>query len=101
MLYIAQLLVLGITYVGLGLGHIPGFRMNRPSLALIGSALLIALGVLDLHQAWLAIDPNTKWVCLSPLSLPPLVGEPGTTELYPSVEPLPTPAQFHPASVRL
>ncbi|HEY9647049.1 MAG TPA: anion transporter [Chroococcidiopsis sp.] len=65
MLYIAQLLVLGITYMGLGLGHIPGFRMNRPSLALIGSALLIALGVLDLHQAWLAIDPNTILFLLS------------------------------------
>jgi hypothetical protein len=35
--------VLGLTYLGLALGYIPG-RMNRATIALVGSAFLIGLG---------------------------------------------------------
>ena len=37
-------LVLGLSYVGLGLGSLPRLRMNRATIALVGSALLIGLG---------------------------------------------------------
>jgi Na+/H+ antiporter NhaD/arsenite permease-like protein len=59
LLAIAQYTVLALSYIGLGIGHIPGFRMNRATIALVGSAWLIGLGVLSLDMAWDAIDPNT------------------------------------------
>ncbi len=60
-----QGLVIGLSYLGLGLGYVPGFRMNRATIALISSAVLIALGTLSLNQAWEAIDPGTIVFLLS------------------------------------
>jgi Na+/H+ antiporter NhaD/arsenite permease-like protein len=57
--------VLGLTYLGLALGYVPGFRMNRATIALVGSSCLITLGVLSLQQAWDAIDPTTIVFLLS------------------------------------
>jgi Na+/H+ antiporter NhaD/arsenite permease-like protein len=57
--------VLGISYFGLALGYLPGLRMNRATIALVGSALLVGLGVLDLEEAWQAIDPTTIIFLLS------------------------------------
>lgn len=62
---VARYLLLGLTYLGLGLGQFPGLRMNRATIALVGSAFLIALGVLNLQQAWNAIDSNTIVFLLS------------------------------------
>jgi Na+/H+ antiporter NhaD/arsenite permease-like protein len=39
--------------------------MNRATIALVGSALLIGLGTLSLRQAWEAIDPTTIVFLLS------------------------------------
>jgi di/tricarboxylate transporter len=50
--------VLGLAYLGLALGSLPGLRMNRATIALVGSAFLIALGVVTLQEAWEAIDPK-------------------------------------------
>ena len=57
--------VLGVTYLGLALGYIPGLRMNRATIALVGSGFLIALGALSLQEAWLAIDAKTIVFLLS------------------------------------
>ncbi|AFY35194.1 anion transporter [Calothrix sp. PCC 7507] len=57
--------VLGLTYLGLALGYIPGLRMNRTTIALVGSGFLIALGALNLQEAWQAIDANTIIFLLS------------------------------------
>jgi Na+/H+ antiporter NhaD/arsenite permease-like protein len=57
--------VLGLTYLGLALGHIPGLRMNRATIALVGSAFLIALGAFNVREAWQAIDANTIVFLLS------------------------------------
>jgi hypothetical protein len=54
-------LVLGLTYFGFGLGYLPGLRVNRAAVAIIGSALAVALGILDLKTAWEAIDPCTMF----------------------------------------
>jgi Na+/H+ antiporter NhaD/arsenite permease-like protein len=62
---LAQYLVLAFSYVGLALGYLPGLRMNRATIALVGSALLIGLGVLTLEQAWEAIDATTIVFLLS------------------------------------
>jgi Na+/H+ antiporter NhaD/arsenite permease-like protein len=60
-----QYLILALSYLGLGLGYLPGVRMNRATIALVGSAFLIALGVLDLETAWEAIDATTIVFLLS------------------------------------
>ena len=56
---ILRYIIIGLTYIGLGLGYLPGLRMNRATIALVGAALLMALGVLDLKSAWAAIDYKT------------------------------------------
>ncbi|MFT0753254.1 SLC13 family permease [Synechococcus sp. RC10A2] len=58
-------LVLLLSYVGLGLGSLPRLRMNRATIALAGSALLIALGTVPLLEAWAAIDATTIVFLLS------------------------------------
>jgi len=52
-------LSLFLTYLGLGLGYLPGYRMNRAAIALSGAALLMVLGVLELETAWKALDAGT------------------------------------------
>lgn len=64
-LQIAQYLILGLSYLGLGLGYLPGLRMNRATIALVGSAFLIALGALQLEDAWQSIDAMTVVFLLS------------------------------------
>ena len=44
-------LVLGLTYLGFGLGYLPGLRMNRAAIAIVGSALAVVLGILSLKTA--------------------------------------------------
>lgn len=61
----ASIGAIALTYLGLGLGYFPGLRMNRATIALVGSAILIALGVLNLQEAWQAIDPKTIVFLLS------------------------------------
>lgn len=51
--------VIVVTYLGVGLGYLPGLRMNRATIAIAGASLLLALGVLDLRAAWQAIDYKT------------------------------------------
>lgn len=57
--------VLVLSYVGLGLGYFPGLRMNRATIALVASAVLIALGTVSLEAAWRSIDADTIVFLLS------------------------------------
>ncbi|TFU26434.1 SLC13 family permease [Thermus tengchongensis] len=52
-------LVLLLTYLGLALGGLPGYRMNRAGVALVGASFLVLLGTLDLEEAWRALDAKT------------------------------------------
>ncbi|MEN2981424.1 MAG: SLC13 family permease [Thermus sp.] len=54
-----SLLVLFLTYLGLALGGLPGYRMNRAGVALVGASFLLLLGALDLEAAWQALDAKT------------------------------------------
>ena len=54
-------LVLGVTYLGFGLGYLPGLQMNRVAVAIVGSAFAVALGILDLKTAGRAIGPSTMF----------------------------------------
>lgn len=56
---------IALTYFGLALCYLPGLRMNRATIALVGSAFVIALGVLSLKDAWDAIDATTIVFLLS------------------------------------
>jgi hypothetical protein len=56
-------LVLGVTYLGFGWGYLPGLRMNRAAVAIVGSAFVVALGILDLKTAGRAIDPSMIVFC--------------------------------------
>lgn len=47
------------TYLGVALGRIPGFRIDRAGIALLGASLMIALGALSLEEAFRAIDLDT------------------------------------------
>lgn len=58
-LLIGQFFVLALSYIGIGLGYLPGLRLNRAAIAFVGAALLIGLGSLDLETAWRSIDANT------------------------------------------
>lgn len=51
--------VLAVVYAGLALGFLPGVRMNRAAIAVAGAALLVALRLLDLQEAWAALDAVT------------------------------------------
>jgi Na+/H+ antiporter NhaD/arsenite permease-like protein len=55
---IAGIIVL-VTYVGIAVGQVPGLRMNRATIALVGAAGLIAVGAIDETNAFAAIDIGT------------------------------------------
>lgn len=57
--------MLGVTYLGLGLGYLPPLRMNRATIAFVGAACLVGLGTISLQEAWQAIDAQTIVFLLS------------------------------------
>ena len=55
-------LVVGIfivVYVGMMLGELPGLKLDRTGIALLGAIALIATGKLSLDDAWAAVDVPT------------------------------------------
>jgi Na+/H+ antiporter NhaD/arsenite permease-like protein len=55
---IAGIIVLA-TYAGVAVGRVPGLRMNRATIALVGAAVLVALGAINEKQAYAALDMGT------------------------------------------
>ena len=49
----------GLTYLALAIGKVPGLRIDRSGIALVGAAGMLAFGVLDLHDAAKAVDYET------------------------------------------
>ncbi|HVV95175.1 MAG TPA: SLC13 family permease, partial [Hyphomicrobiales bacterium] len=47
------------TYLGMALGRLPGLRLDRPAIALVGAALMVAVGAIPLADALRAIDLDT------------------------------------------
>ena len=56
---IITLIIVVITYAAVAIGRIPRLRMNRATIALVGSAALIAVGAISQDQAFSAIDLGT------------------------------------------
>jgi Na+/H+ antiporter NhaD/arsenite permease-like protein len=51
--------VFAFVYLGMFLGELPGFRLDRTGIALLGAIALVATGRLSLDAAWNAIDVST------------------------------------------
>jgi Na+/H+ antiporter NhaD/arsenite permease-like protein len=51
--------VFGLTYLGLALGKVPGLRIDRSGIALVGAAAMLGLGLLSLPEAARAVDYHT------------------------------------------
>lgn len=61
-LHLDQLIALAAfagTYLGLALGRLPLFRVDRTGVAIIGGALVVVTGVLPWEQAVAAVDAHT------------------------------------------
>ena len=61
-LYLERLIALGAfvgTYLGLALGRLPFFRVDRTGVAIIGGALVVVTGVLPWERAVAAVDAHT------------------------------------------
>ncbi|HEY6461620.1 MAG TPA: SLC13 family permease [Polyangiaceae bacterium] len=52
-------LVFLFTYVAFSIGRVPGLRSDRVAAAVVGAALLVAAGVLSVHEAQAAVDGAT------------------------------------------
>jgi Na+/H+ antiporter NhaD/arsenite permease-like protein len=52
------------TYAGLALGRIPGLRVDRAGIALVGATLMLVTGMLDLSQATAADSIDYKTLAL-------------------------------------
>ncbi len=48
-----------LTYLALAVGRIPGLRIDRAGIALVGAAAMLACGVLSMHDAAKAVDYET------------------------------------------
>jgi Na+/H+ antiporter NhaD/arsenite permease-like protein len=51
--------IFGLTYLALAVGKVPGLRIDRPGIALVGAAAMLGLGALDLREAAKAVDYET------------------------------------------
>ncbi len=53
------LVTLVATYLGLALGRLPGFRVDRTGVTIIGATVMVISGVLSWDQAVAAVDAHT------------------------------------------
>ena len=51
--------IFGLTYLALAVGKVPGLRIDRAGIALVGAAVMLACGVLSLGDAARAVDYET------------------------------------------
>src|SRR5262244_1650070 len=58
-LTIVTAIVLLLTYAGIALGRIPGFRLDRAGIALTGAALMMATGAIAPEEAYRAVNLDT------------------------------------------
>ena len=61
--------IFGLTDLALALGKIPGLRIDRSGIALVGSAAMLAFGVLSMGDAARAVDYETLVLLLESYSV--------------------------------
>jgi Na+/H+ antiporter NhaD/arsenite permease-like protein len=57
--WLIALVTVVATYVSLGLGRLPGFRVDRPGIAIIGAAVMVVTEVVPWDAAVAAVDAHT------------------------------------------
>jgi hypothetical protein len=55
----ATAVIFTVTYAGIALGRLPGLRLDRAGIALVGAVLMVAVGALTPAEAYGAVDLNT------------------------------------------
>jgi Na+/H+ antiporter NhaD/arsenite permease-like protein len=58
-LTISTALIFLLTYGGIALGRIPGFRLDRAGITLTGAALMMAIGAITPEEAYRAVNLDT------------------------------------------
>ena len=53
---IIAVLIFAATYLIMAVGRLPGWQLDRAGAALLGASLMVGFGVLDLQEAYAAID---------------------------------------------
>jgi Na+/H+ antiporter NhaD/arsenite permease-like protein len=66
---IATAVIFILTYTGVSLGRIPGFRLDRAGIALTGAALMMAVGAVAPEEAYRAINLDTLALLLGMMIL--------------------------------
>ena len=89
-----QYIILGLTYLGLGLGYFPGLRMNRATIAFVGAACLVGFGSFSLKEAWEAIDAGTIVFLLSIMIVNAYLTSAGFFQLALNIEKAGTPNHY-------
>src|SRR6185437_9845362 len=56
---VAGSLIFAVSYLVFALGKFPGYKIDRPGMAIIGAVLMVALGIVSADQALHAIDFGT------------------------------------------
>jgi Na+/H+ antiporter NhaD/arsenite permease-like protein len=56
---LSAILIFAGTYLVLGIGRLPGFRVDRTGAAIIGASLMLAANVLTVEEAYAAINYDT------------------------------------------
>lgn len=54
-----------LTYAALAIGKVPGLRMDRAGISLVGAAAMLACGALNLHEA-APLSITRRSCCCSP-----------------------------------
>ncbi|RFB78289.1 anion transporter [Methylovirgula sp. 4M-Z18] len=60
----AAAIIFASSYIALAVGRIPGFRIDRAGIALVGAGLMVAADVVTLDDAYQTVDLNTVTLLL-------------------------------------
>jgi Na+/H+ antiporter NhaD/arsenite permease-like protein len=74
---LATVAIFVATYAGVALGRVPGLRIDRAGISLVGASLMIAFGTLSLEEAFKAVDLDAKEYHLFYLLFLPIIRNSG------------------------
>ncbi|MCG8551682.1 MAG: anion transporter, partial [Desulfobacterales bacterium] len=56
---LAVIIIFILVYIGMIIGRIPGLRVDRTGIALLGAVAMLLTREVDVMQAWKSVDPST------------------------------------------
>jgi Na+/H+ antiporter NhaD/arsenite permease-like protein len=69
MMDLLPLILFGLTYLGLAVGEIPRFKLDRTGFAVLGAVAFLATGIITLEEAKEAVDAPTMVVLFGMMML--------------------------------